>query len=281
MPSSNSSLIALILPLLSSLLMGYLFTWGLQGILVVQVYNYYMSFPNDRWHWKCIIYFLFVVELVQTILATKDAYTVYAEGFGQYEALDKLHLLWLTLPVMSGLVGFFCHSIFAYRIYILSELWQVGMFIFMLAAFALASAITFSAKLLRAGTLSKLVYVDHIYLFCGLWNGSAALCDIAIAGCMTFFLLRSPRFKNTHFLITKIIRLTIETGIFTGASMSFVFVKSCSPCLTPKKIYSHRIHLQRRLVCWISQPLFSQHLLRHPRYLACKTILNNNRCHIQ
>jgi hypothetical protein len=98
----------------------------------------------------------------------------------------------------------------------------VGMFIFMvsdiwssvqkkydsfsskLAAFALASAITFSAKLLRAGTLSKLVYVDHIYLFCGvsysnftvvssrltsqqLWNGSAALCDIAIAGCMTFF----------------------------------------------------------------------------------------------
>lgn len=218
MPSSKSSLIALILPLLSSLLMGYFFTWGLQGILVVQVYNYYMSFPNDRWHWKFLIYFLFVVELAQTILATTDAYTVYAEGFGQFEALDNLHLLWLTLPVMSGLVGFVCHSTFAYRIYILSGLWQVGMFIFVLAAFAVASALTFSAKLFKAGTLSQLVHVDHIYLFCGLWNGSAALCDVAIAGCMTFFLLRSPRFKNTHFLITKIIRLTIETGIFTATA---------------------------------------------------------------
>jgi hypothetical protein len=62
-----------------------------------------MSFPNDRWHWKFIIYFLFVVEIAQTILATKDAYSVYAEGFGQFEALDNMHLLWLTLPVMSGL----------------------------------------------------------------------------------------------------------------------------------------------------------------------------------
>ena len=62
-----------------------------------------MSFPNDRWHWKFLIYFLFVVELAQTILATQDAYTVYAEGFGQFAALDNLHLLWLTLPVMSGL----------------------------------------------------------------------------------------------------------------------------------------------------------------------------------
>ncbi|EDR02111.1 uncharacterized protein LACBIDRAFT_310024 [Laccaria bicolor S238N-H82] len=280
MPSSKSSLIALILPLLSSLLMGYFFTWGLQGILVVQVYNYYMSFPNDRWHWKFLIYFLFVVELAQTILATTDAYTVYAEGFGQFEALDNLHLLWLTLPVMSGLVGFVCHSTFAYRIYILSGLWQVGMFIFVLAAFAVASALTFSAKLFKAGTLSQLVHVDHIYLFCGLWNGSAALCDVAIAGCMTFFLLRSPRFKNTHFLITKIIRLTIETGIFTGASMSFFLSSRVLNVLFRKK-YSHRIHLQRRLVCWISPRLFSQHLLCHSRHLACKTILNNNRCHIQ
>lgn len=201
--------------------MGHLFTWGLQGILVVQVCksqnfptcaikftvssdNYYISFPRDRWYWKFLIYFLLFVEFVQTILATNDAYTVYAAGFGNVLALDNLHLIWLTLPVLSGLgqwsntipqihlvwprhiiVGFLCHSIFAYRIYILSELWQVGMFIFLvsdtrslvsennkpcfakLAALAVASSLAFAAKLLQAGTLSKVVNADDIYLFCG------------------------------------------------------------------------------------------------------------------
>ena len=95
-------------------------------------------------------------------------------------------------------------------IFMVSDTWSLALkkknnsFFSKLAAFAVASAFTFSAKLFKAGTLSALVHVNHIYLFCGvsysnfttvssrltsqqLWNGSAALCDVAIAGCMTFF----------------------------------------------------------------------------------------------
>ena len=94
-------------------------------------------------------------------------------------------------------------------IFVVSNTWSLAFkknnsFSSKLAAFAVASALTFSAKLFKAGTLSKLVHVDHIHLFCAvsypnftmvssqltsqqLWNGSAALCDVAIAGSMTFF----------------------------------------------------------------------------------------------
>ncbi|KAF5336527.1 hypothetical protein D9611_006548 [Ephemerocybe angulata] len=175
-------LLALVSPLLSSLLLSYLFTYGLQGILIVQVYNYYISFPNDRLFWKILVYVVLFAELLQTILASIDAFHIFSSGWGKFQLLDDLNLLFLT-PIMSASIGLVCHCVFAYRLYTLSG--------------------------------SKMVCLTVILL----WNGAGAGCDVAIAGLMTFYLSRSSTgYKTTDVLLTRIIRMTIETGLFTATA---------------------------------------------------------------
>ncbi|KAF8970189.1 hypothetical protein BDZ97DRAFT_130065 [Flammula alnicola] len=213
----GAALFSLALPLLSSLQIGSLITWGLQGVLCVQVYNYYLSFPKDPLHMKVLVYGSLILELVQTLMVTHDAYEVFAKGFGDITGLNDLHLLWFTLPILGGVVGLLCHLTFAYRICLLSESRITGGVIAALALCASVSAFAFGGKLFAAGILSELVKTKHIYLTCGMWNGSGALCDVMIASFMTYYLSRNHTgFRNTDYLITRIIRLTIETGVATG-----------------------------------------------------------------
>ncbi|PPQ93765.1 hypothetical protein CVT25_008145 [Psilocybe cyanescens] len=219
--SAAEDLLKVARPLLTSLQIGGLITWGLQGVLCVQVYNYYLSFPNDPRYMKGLVYGTLALELAQTLMVTRDTYLVFADGYGDLLVLDHLHLLWLTLPILGGIVGLFCHLTFAYRISLLSESKIVGGVIAALAIGGAVAAFTFGGKIFHAESLSRLVLVEHIYLTCGIWNGLGALCDVVIAGCMTYYLTRSQTgFKNTDLLIMRITRLTIETGVFTGVMPS-------------------------------------------------------------
>ncbi len=77
----------------------------------------------------------------------------------------------------------------------------------------------------------KFIMLNHIQIWCG----GSALCDIIIAVCMTYYassiplsvisidvdtilqLMRSTaHFQRTQMLVTKVVRLTIETGSVTG-----------------------------------------------------------------
>ncbi|KAF6746123.1 hypothetical protein DFP72DRAFT_781019, partial [Ephemerocybe angulata] len=203
---------------LSSLLLSYLFTYGLQGILIVQVYNYYISFPNDRLFWKILVYVVLFAELLQTILASIDAFHIFSSGWGKFQLLDDLNLLFLT-PIMTLLVGLVCHCVFAYRLYTLSGSKVVCIAVILLALLACGSGLAFGMILRISGSLSKVIHAKNIYLVCGLWNGAGAGCDVSIAGLMTFYLSRSSTgYKTTDVLLTRIIRMTIETGLFTATA---------------------------------------------------------------
>ncbi len=49
-----------------------------------------------------------------------------------------------------------------------------------------------------------------------IWCGASALCDIIIAICMTYYVSPFTGFRRTRLLVTKLIRLTVETGSVTG-----------------------------------------------------------------
>lgn len=211
-------LLALVSPLLSSLLLSYLFTYGLQGILIVQVYHYFISFPSDRLFWKILVYVVLFAELLQTVLASIDAFHIFSSGWGKFQLLDDLNLLFLT-PIISASLGLICHCVFAYRLYTFSKSKIVCIFVVFLALLACGSGLAFGIILKISGSLSKVVHAKSIYLVCGLWNGCGAGCDVAIAALMTFYLSRSSTgYKTTDVLLTRIIRLTIETGLFTATA---------------------------------------------------------------
>ncbi|SJL07388.1 uncharacterized protein ARMOST_10735 [Armillaria ostoyae] len=88
-------------------ILGCLLNWGLFGALSVQLYLYYLAFPNDRRFTKYLVYGIYVVESVQTILVAHDAFATFGYGFGDMDALTGMNFFWLAGPIMSAL-GLLC-----------------------------------------------------------------------------------------------------------------------------------------------------------------------------
>ncbi len=70
----------------------------------------YLAFPKDRKFTKCLVYGIYIVEFVQTILFTHDAFAIFGYGFGDIKALTRMYFNWLTVPIMSaaGTCSIFC-----------------------------------------------------------------------------------------------------------------------------------------------------------------------------
>ncbi len=71
---------------------------------------YYLAFPNDRRFTKHLVYGIYVIEFVQTILVAHDMFATYGYGFGDMDALTGMNFNWLTVPIMSavGARSIFC-----------------------------------------------------------------------------------------------------------------------------------------------------------------------------
>ncbi|KAJ7214186.1 hypothetical protein C8J57DRAFT_954633, partial [Mycena rebaudengoi] len=181
---------------------------------------YYLAFPNDRIFTKCLVYTVYTLELVQTMFMTRDAFQTFGYGFGDPAAITDLYFAWLYIPVMGGLVAFIGQSFYAYRIYILSKRWFVPVFIVIvrLMFFFSRRPSNYARHRMKVSLASS---VDSFQTDAQhspkIWLGSSALSDISIAVCMTYYLSKSDTgFRRTHALVTRLIRLTVETGSLTA-----------------------------------------------------------------
>lgn len=68
--------------------------------------NYHISFPNDSKISKGVVYGVYCAELAQTLIVTRDCFTTYAAGFGNFDALNSAQTIWLSAPIMIGLSTF-------------------------------------------------------------------------------------------------------------------------------------------------------------------------------
>ncbi|KAK0226666.1 hypothetical protein IW262DRAFT_1431749 [Armillaria fumosa] len=206
------------------MIVGYLLHWGLFGTLSIQLYLYYLAFPKDRQFVKSVVYGIYIVELVQTILIAHDAFAMFGYGFGDLEAVTKMHLNGLVLPVMIAIAAFVGQTFYAYRIYILSGSRIVPAVVFCLSFTSSVASIITGIDYFRAGDLLKLNQ-RMMSISGGFMCGGSALCDIIIAICMTYYLTRSKTgFRRTQILVTKITRLTIETGSVTAIVNLVAFI---------------------------------------------------------
>ncbi|KAK0226572.1 hypothetical protein IW262DRAFT_1480634, partial [Armillaria fumosa] len=205
-------------------IVGYLLHWGLFGTLSVQLYLYYLAFPNDKLFIKYLVYGTYIVEFVQTILLSHDAFAMFGYGFGDLGALTDIHFYWLFGPIMSAITACVGHTFYAYRIFILSKSRIVPIFVICICLTSSVAAIITAVYLFQAGNITKLNNRKMSIAF-GIWRAGSALCDIVIAICMTYYLMRSnTRFRRTQIMVTKLIRLTIESGAVTaiGAILNLI-----------------------------------------------------------
>ncbi|KAK7689666.1 hypothetical protein QCA50_007461 [Cerrena zonata] len=202
----------IIAQLTGPLLLGHFFNWGLFGALTVQTYIYYLAFPYDRLLPKCIVGFTFVIELLQTVLATKDAFRNFGTGWGNMADLDAVGLLWFSVPVLGSIISCAAQLFYAWRVRILGRNnWIVA--IIVVLSFVQCGAGIYSGGLAhvvgRFSEVQKRGYINTC-----IWLGGTALCDVIIAASMIFYLHKSKTgFYMTSTLLTRFIRLTVETGL--------------------------------------------------------------------
>ncbi|KAF9010873.1 hypothetical protein BDZ89DRAFT_1078082, partial [Hymenopellis radicata] len=198
------------------MIIGFLVNACLFGTLTVQLYLYYEAFPQDRLFNKCLAYSIYILEFVQTVLVMHDAFATFGPGFGDVQAITDIHFEWFSIPVLSGLVAFVGQTFYAYHIYTFTTRRAFPVLIVAISLTSSIAGFVVGAFGFEAGSLT-LLNNRRTYIFTGVWCGGAALSDTLIATCMTYYLLQSDTgFRRTHALISKLIRLTIETGSVTA-----------------------------------------------------------------
>ncbi|PBK88497.1 hypothetical protein ARMGADRAFT_359158 [Armillaria gallica] len=233
-------------------IVAHLLHWGLFGTLSVQLYLYYLAFPNDRQFIKIPVYGIYIVEFVQTILVSHDTFAMFGYGFGDLDALTEVHFNWLIVPIMSAVTACVGHVFYAYRIFILSKSRIVPIFVICVSLTSSVAAIITGVYSFQAGNITKLNN-RKMSINVGIWCGGSALCDIVIAICMTYYLMHSNTgFRQTRAMLTKLIRLTIETGSVTAVVtllsliLFFVFPGEtfyATPALIMPKLYANTVYM--------------------------------------
>ncbi|KAF8963785.1 hypothetical protein BDZ97DRAFT_2012375 [Flammula alnicola] len=204
-------------PIAGPQLIGYILNWGLYGVLSMQVYLYYLAFPNDRPRTKALVYGAFLLESTQSFLFMSSAFRSFAKGFGNPQVLDQVDILWFSVPIMSGMVAFIGQSFYAYRISVLAQTKYIAAIIMLFAFIQLAAAIAIGIQTKQAVLFSHFLKTNS-FVTAGIAGGASAACDIIIAISMTYYLRRGDTgIKETQVLVSRIIRLTIETGTLTAA----------------------------------------------------------------
>ncbi|KAF8799753.1 hypothetical protein BYT27DRAFT_7200985 [Phlegmacium glaucopus] len=201
----------------TSLIVALAINWGLLGMLCLQVYTYYIAFPQDHLLPKLQVYGVLFCECVQSAVVAYDVVTALVKSLGDPNELDLLRTLWFTIPVAGGITGGVGQLFFAYRIWMISSELKPTIII---AAFSVASVCSamFSAEaFFRAKTFSILLSGDMGFPSIAAWNGIGAICDLSIALSMPYFLMRhGTGLRSTHIMIVRLVRLLIEIGGLTA-----------------------------------------------------------------
>ncbi|KZT25646.1 hypothetical protein NEOLEDRAFT_1178122 [Neolentinus lepideus HHB14362 ss-1] len=235
--------------LLGPLLLGVLFNWALLGALIVQIWIYYLAFPNDRVIVKSVVTLTFIIEVVQSILIINDAFRVLATGWGDVSQITRVGMLWFSVPFISVFVSWIAQIFYAWRIRVLSQNWILPIVIVVLSLLQGACSWYTAIELKILNDFSLLQ--DKTYRVTSVWLGGTALCDLIIAASMIYFLHKSRTgFSRTDDIVQRLIRVTVETGLICtvvalidlGVYVAFKDNNyHFTPVLTLSKLYSNSL----------------------------------------
>ncbi|KAK0226569.1 hypothetical protein IW262DRAFT_776552 [Armillaria fumosa] len=226
--------------------------WGLFGTLSVQLCLYYLAFPNDRQFIKHLVYGIYIVEFVQTMLAIHDAFAVFGYGFDGIENLTGMQFIRLTGPFISGVAAFVGQVFYADRILMVSKSPIIPILVTCISLTSSIAAVLAGVHSFQAGNIVQL-QDRKTFIVVVVWCGAAALCDVVIAICMNYYLMRNNTgFRRTRIIVTKLICLTVETGSVTAvvALLNLILFVAFpdkffyrTPALIMPKLYTNTIYM--------------------------------------
>ncbi|KAF7343100.1 hypothetical protein MVEN_01740400 [Mycena venus] len=207
------------IPLLTGpLVLGYMWSYFLYGMLIVQVYMYCEAFPRDRFGLKALVWSMFVLETGFSILITIAAWNAFGPGWGDPDTLGELDWTWLVMLPLNAILAAMAQGFYSWRIWSLTNrrLWLpilIGcvMLTQVTAAFYSGIVIAIEGR-----------SVPHLFALWSeitVWLSGSAACDLLITGSLVYILARHKRtsqYQHTTGLINSLIRFNVETGSITS-----------------------------------------------------------------
>jgi len=161
-----------------------------------------------------LVGFLFCVSILQTTMDYKNAYRTFVQYFGDFSHFDHQDWsLWGEI-VVTACIGTIAQSFFLERCYRATKskvfLCIGGAAIALSLACGIGSTVQFAQ-------VEFLSLVPDIPIFITTWLVVTAVIDLGIAMVLVWSLLRvKSTFHKTETVVTKLIRLTLETGSLTA-----------------------------------------------------------------
>ncbi|KAJ6493052.1 hypothetical protein C8R45DRAFT_988788 [Mycena sanguinolenta] len=248
------------------LFVGTVMNWALLGTLAVQVYIYYLAFPNDRRGTKIVVAFVGIAEILQTLADSRNTIRVFGAGWGNPQILNEVGWAWFTVPILGSIIASVGQLFFAWRIYIIAKSLYVPILIALLTVLQLGAGIWTGVDIIHAKEFSQFRLLKPPEA----WLSATAATDLIIVAGMVFYLVKAqePEFRRKmRATLCQIIRITVETGVLCAlcaiADLS-LFVAfdgnnyHLGMCIWLSKVYSNSI-----LVVLNSRAHISHHTARN------------------
>ncbi|KAI0046252.1 hypothetical protein FA95DRAFT_1573275 [Auriscalpium vulgare] len=197
-------------------LFGFLFNWGLFGVLSAQTYYYSLHFPADRRSLKGLVYGLYILETSQTAMFTQTAFAKFGTGWGDLDQLHNRGTMWLSVPLLS--VTSAVQSFFAFRIFALTGSKYLRVVITATAAISGCSGFADAfVSHWMAPNDTKIRSKPFVTML--VWLAGNSLCDLLICSCMlTWYLqaLRRDLRQETTGIVSQILCMSVTTNLITA-----------------------------------------------------------------
>ncbi|KAF7349362.1 hypothetical protein MSAN_01726000 [Mycena sanguinolenta] len=216
---------------------GTVVNWSLLGALAVQVYIYYLAFPNDRRSSKCVVAFVVVAEILQTLANSRDSIRMFGAGWGNPQVLEDIGWAWFSVPILGSLIAsvgqiFFCMANLYHREECIRPHFNHACHCLPIRC----GYLDWGGYHPREGVLAVPSHgaplrfalqrgIWQINPLTQAWLAATAVSDLIIVAGMVFYLLkaRQSEFKSkTKATVSRIIRVTVETGVLCALSAVIV-----------------------------------------------------------
>ncbi|KAF9523965.1 hypothetical protein CPB83DRAFT_646471 [Crepidotus variabilis] len=236
------------------LILSALVNMYLYGVLNVQVYIYYLSFPLDALSLKLFVYGIFANDTASVIMNIYDIYHWFAKDFGSVSALDQVMLSPVYVPMMGSIVAGSVQLFYSYRIFLLErKAWPISLFIVLVVLTQVMGAFWGGYVGLRAKQFSIAAKVTPLAPALITFIAPAVI-DTLIVITMAYLLRResSSSGRDMRVSVIRIVQLIAETNLLSTciALISIILFLACKdanyftfPSLLLGRIYSNSLLL--------------------------------------
>lgn len=183
------------------------------GFSIVQAYIYYVNFKTDKPFMRFFVLFLMLADTANAIVDQVFMYQYLISNFGDLNYASKSNRAFASDPIMTGIIAFATQMFFAWRVYKLMHSKIMPAFIVIGATVSFLSAI---GTTIGVEIVLFFAEFQNFQVIVILWLGFAALTDLLITGSLVFTLNKSRTgFTATDDVISKLIRMTLQTGLLT------------------------------------------------------------------